>query len=102
MQPPIDTADDAIVRDIYGNALGGLRLPHIEVPIALLSGEGAIPFSGQTVPFDSATLAMLCPDKATYVDAVRTAAEAAVDSRYLLPVDAAMIIAEAEAEAPVD
>ncbi|MCB1706727.1 MAG: alpha/beta hydrolase domain-containing protein [Halioglobus sp.] len=100
--PPIDTADDAIVRDIYGNALGGLRLPHIEVPIALLSGEGAIPFSGQTVPFDSATLAMLYPDKATYVDAVRTAAEAAVDSRYLLPVDAAMIIAEAEAEAPVD
>jgi hypothetical protein len=71
--PSIDTTDDAIIRDIYGNALGGLRLPHIEAPIAVLSGEGVIPFSGKTVPFDDATLEMLYPDKAIYIDAVKTA-----------------------------
>jgi len=99
---PIDTTDDAIDRDIYGNALGGLRLPHIEVPIALLSGENGIPLSGRTVPFDTATLEMLYPDAATYIDAVRSSAEAAVHSGFLLPIDAATIIAEAEAKAPID
>jgi hypothetical protein len=98
--PPIDTADDAIVRDIYGNALGGLRLPFIEAPIALLSGEGGV--AGKTVPFDADTLAMLYPDAATYIDAVKSSAEAAVEKGYLLPIDAATLIAEAEENPPVD
>lgn len=100
--PPIDTTDDAIIRDIHGNALGGLRLPHIEVPIAILSGEGVIPFSGKTVPFDTATLEALYPDAESYVDAVRASAKAAVDSGFLLPVDAVSIIGEAAANPPVD
>jgi hypothetical protein len=100
--PPIDTTDDAIIRDIYGNALGGLRLPHIEAPIALLSGEDGIPFSGKTVPFDAATLEALYPNAESYIDAVSASAKVAVDSGFLLPVDAATIIAEAEANPPVD
>lgn len=94
--PPIDTTDNTIIRDIYGNALGGLRLPHIEVPIALLSGEDGIPFSGKTVPFDMDTLATLYPDAGTYINAVKASAETAVDMGYLLPIDAATIIAEAD------
>ncbi|MGI9292400.1 MAG: alpha/beta hydrolase domain-containing protein, partial [Pseudomonadales bacterium] len=100
--PPIETTEDTIVRDANGNALGGLRLPHIEVPIAVLSGEGPIQLSGRTVPFDTATLDALYPDPTVYIDAVRSAAQAAVEAGYLLAEDAATIIAEAETNPPVD
>jgi hypothetical protein len=99
---PIETTDNEIIRDIYGNALGGLRLPFMEVPTALNSGEGTIQWSGKTVPFDAATLAMLYPNKATYIDAVKAASDTAVDKGYLLSTDAAAIIAEAEANPPVN
>jgi Alpha/beta hydrolase domain len=99
---PLETADDMILRDENGNALGGLRLPHIEVPTALLSGENGIPFSGRTVPFDTATLDLLYPSAQDYVDAVSAAALSAVDARYLLPIDAATLVAEAEENPPVD
>jgi hypothetical protein len=100
--PPLNTADEYIVRDENGNALGGLRLPHIDVPIAVLSGEGVIPLSGSTVPFDTATLDILYPDARTYIEDVRESAQAAVDDGFLLPIDAAQLIAEAEAKPPVD
>lgn len=100
--PPLATEGGAIVRDQYGNALGGLRLPHIEVPVALLSGEDGLPLSGRTVPFDAATLAALYPDARAYIEAVRDSALAAVSNGFLLPVDADAIIAEAEANPPVE
>ena len=53
--PPIETADGAIVRDADGIALGGLRTPHVDVPIATLTGEG-LSVVGRTLPFDEATL----------------------------------------------
>lgn len=99
---PIDTDDSEILRDANGNALGGLRLPHVQVPVAVQSGEGVIPFSGKTVPFDAPTLAALYPDSQAYIAAVEASARAAVDAGYLLPEDAANIIAEAEADPPVD
>ncbi len=39
---------------------------------------------------------MLYPDKATYIEAVRIAAQNAVDMGYLLSVDAVTIITEAQ------
>lgn len=99
--PPIDITDKAIVRDIYGNALGGLRLPHIEAPTATLTGEGPIQYAGRTIPFDTATLEMLYHDNAMYIEAVKRAAQTAVDKGYLLEPDAATIIAEAEASPPL-
>jgi hypothetical protein len=92
---PIETADGAIVRDELGLALGGVRLPHVEAPIALLSGEDGVPLSGRTEPFDEATLAALYPDRAAYVDAVASAADAAVAAGHLLPEDADVLITEA-------
>src|SRR2546428_11006576 len=56
----------SIVRGPNGNALGGVRMPQLDVPIATLSGDGP-PGSpmcmlfGTTVPFDEATLTSLYP-----------------------------------------
>jgi hypothetical protein len=100
--PPIETSDDAIIRDTNGNALGGVRLPHIEVPVAVLTGEGPIQTSGQTIPFDAATLEALYPSSADYIEAVEASALVAVDEGFLLPIDAEIIIAEARENPPVE
>ena len=98
--PPIETSDGAIVRDERGNALGGVRLPHVEVPVALHSGEDGVPLSGRTVPFDEATLRALYPDPARYAELVRSAAEAARDAGFLLAADVDLLVAEAQANPP--
>ena len=56
-----------IVRDADGNALGGVRLPQVDVPVATLSGEkgptgGVIcMLLGTTVPFTRERLAAALP-----------------------------------------
>ncbi len=57
--------------------------------------------SGRTVPFDEATLRALYPSAEAFVGAVHRSAGAAVEAGSLLPIDAATIVAEAEAHPPV-
>lgn len=63
---PLDTSGGVIVRDSHGNAVGGVRTPQVDVPVATLTGEGAA-LSGRTVPFDTATLHDLYPTHGAYV-----------------------------------
>jgi hypothetical protein len=89
--PRIQFAGGAIARDVHGNALGGLRLPHVDVPVARYSGEAAdscSPLSGKTEFFDSATLAALYPSQQAYEDQLRAATDAAVAAGFILPADA--------------
>lgn len=86
----------AIVRDANGNALGGVRTPQTDVPIATLSGEGQVGtlfclLFGSTEPFDEELLASLYPDPETYVAAVDEAADRAVEEGFLLEPDAELI-----------
>lgn len=99
--PSISTQGETVVRDARGNALGGVRLPFSDVPIAVLSGEGPIGFSGLTVPFDEATLKALYPTADVYVQAVTTAAQAAVAKGFLLAADAQALIDAAKDNPPV-
>jgi hypothetical protein len=90
-----------LVRDANGNALGGIRTPQVDVPIAALSGETGT-FSlctlfGSTLPFDDATLAALYPDHNAYVSAFNAATDHAVQAGVILPPDAALMKAEAAA-----
>ena len=85
-----------ITRDGHGNALGGIRTPQVDVPIATLSGGGQTGSSfcflfGTTTPFDSPTLASLYPKHSRYVSAVKKAKNAAVKAGFILKVDAAEI-----------
>lgn len=111
--PPIGTPlevaagpPSAIVRDARGIALGGIRTPAVDVPLAALSGDaqpGTLICSlfGVTTPFDEATLMELYADQAAYVAAVEASADAAVGAGFLLPPDAALIkAAAAETEIP--
>ena len=65
-----------VVRDEHGNALGGIRLPDLEVPTASHSGLGTQrPRSrfgflyGTATDFDGEQLAALYPDSASYLKA---------------------------------
>lgn len=95
--PPIAIAGDPpeIQRDDFGNALGGVRLPEIEVPVAQYGPVGTpeelrCDLRGFTIPFDDATLAALYPTHATYVRRFSTAAFVAQHGGVLLPPDAAL------------
>jgi hypothetical protein len=90
-----------IERDEHGNAIGGVRTPLVDVPIAALSGEPApdnplCASFGSTVPFDAATLARLYPDHDSYVEAYTASTEAAVDAGFILRPEADAMIATAE------
>jgi alpha/beta hydrolase family protein len=92
----------AIVRDANGNAVGGIRTPQVDVPIATLSGDGDssslfAALFGHTAPFDAAKLATLYPDHDTYVSAFNAAADRAVRAGFILPPDAALMKAAAAA-----
>jgi len=98
------TVDGSVIqRDDEGNALGGVRTPQLEVPIATLSGEGQTgdaPLcrsAGTTFVFDSAKLAALYPDHDTYVAQFDTATERAVEAGIILAPDATLMKAAAEA-----
>lgn len=94
-------------RDAYGNVLGGLRLPEIDVPIATYgidnSTTGSLEFldlfacttSGSTEPFTATRLGTLYPTHADYVNKYKAAADRALAAGYLLPADHAKALQEA-------
>jgi hypothetical protein len=97
--PPAD-----IARDADGNALGGIRTPSVDAPIATLRGDGQqgsilCALFGSTAPFDAARLGALYPSHRAYVSAVRKAAQRAVRHGFLLRPDARLMKASAEASA---
>ena len=53
-------------RDEHGNALGGIRLAEIAVPVANESAQGC-GLGGTHLPFEAATLNRLYPTHADYV-----------------------------------
>jgi len=103
----------AFVLDDLGNATGGVRTPYVDVPIAILSGEGqpqpdfseideisieTLDFcflSGITRLFDAPTLGSLYASNAAYIDSVNTATDEAVSKGFLLAEDADLIKAHA-------
>lgn len=93
--PPleVDLAAGALATDELGNVLGGIRTPHVDAPVATLSGLGQAGGSfcflfGTTVPFDEATIAELYPTADDFVEAWDTAVDDAVEAGALLPADA--------------
>jgi hypothetical protein len=98
-------ANGNIVRDQFGNALGGIRTPPLDVPTATLTGinqekNGFCGLFGETIPFSAATLHALYPTHAVYVAKFTHAAHETVERGFLLPVDAKEMTATAAA-API-
>jgi hypothetical protein len=89
---------DPIVRDSFGNAKGGIRLPQVEVPTAMVDG-GANTGAQETAPggvrnfcflfgrtklLDGTTMASLYPTHDACVKKYRTAVDALVRQGYFL------------------
>jgi hypothetical protein len=85
----------AIEVDANGNALGGIRTPQVDVPIAAFTGtqSGSIlcRLFGTTTPFDAAKLASLYPTHKAFVSAYKKALKRAVRMGWILRPDAKLM-----------
>lgn len=92
----------AFRRDADGIVLGGVRTPHVEVPVAALSGEpgptgGVICLLlGSTRPLPAARLAELYPSADAYLDAYEAATDDAIDAGFVLEEDRDQVLDDAE------
>ncbi|MEP7311942.1 MAG: alpha/beta hydrolase domain-containing protein, partial [Pseudomonadota bacterium] len=101
--PPLQTdAAGKLTLDAQGNALGGVRLPQLAVPLAVYSGystpKNAAPASqslcalaGSMRRLDSAELKALYGNRAEYLRRFNAAVDQDVTDRWLVPADAAAV-----------
>jgi hypothetical protein len=100
--PRLELAGYGFATDELGNARGGIRTPHVDVPVAVLSGlgNGGSPMAfltGSTIPFPSEQLAELYGTKAAFVERFQASAKATVEAGFFLPEDVDEIVAIAAA-----
>jgi len=91
----------SLARDANGNALGGIRTPQVDVPLAGFSGVGQTgsiicALFGTTAPFDAAKLQSLYPTSKDYVRAFTKATKAATRAGVIRPKDAKLMKAAAK------
>jgi hypothetical protein len=90
-----------IVDDHYGNALGGLRNPYVDVPIGTYYGTTPGPGTcallwGHWTPFSQTELKQLYPTESAYVTEIKNDVAALLAHRFLTSEDAAAVIQQAE------
>jgi hypothetical protein len=86
----LDTSGDAFVLDGAGTAQGGIRTPHVDVPVARLSGLGQSGESfcrlfGTTLPLGPGVVRYA--DRAEFVQQWNESVDDAVGAGVVLPVD---------------
>ena len=95
-------ATPQIVRNSDGIALGGIRTPPTDVPVATLSGApGPNPSTiclllGSTKPFSAARLAQLYPSRSKYLQLYTADVDKTIKAGFALPQDRAALLAFAE------
>jgi hypothetical protein len=94
-EPPTEV-NRKLQRDLDGNALGGLRSPVIDVPVASYDGEGCVA-AGEMTRFTPDRMAELYPTHESYVTQLLAATDAAVEQRFLICQDAETIMRKASA-----
>jgi hypothetical protein len=93
----IEISGGSYVTDQFGNALGGVRTPAVDAPVATLTGTGNTGSSllcfllGTSTPLSAAQLATLYPLHSDYVAAVARSAASDVRQGFLLAADALAI-----------
>jgi hypothetical protein len=83
-----------LARDEHGNALGGIRLPPIDVPVARYVSTGCA-LGGLTIPFTEVELRALYPSHADYYSRMVDGTTASVAAGFLLRADAADLLKRA-------
>lgn len=99
----IDPHTGEVERDLLGNAIGGVRLPQIEAPLASYRGTNDLPgplrLRGSVEPFAEADRTARGPDAVRHVARVERAARAAFRAGVLLPRDRDRLVFAARAAA---
>jgi hypothetical protein len=91
----ISSSPVVLARDAYGNALGGVRSPHVDAPVATLDsvnsaapgGFGFCSLFGRSIPFTFGQISALYTDKADFVTQWSASIDAQVANGFLLEVD---------------
>jgi len=109
---PFEAPGGQLAVDEHDNVLGGVRTPHIDVPIATYGFDNAPANSldfvallacglgGTTIPFSESKLLELYPTHEDYVEKYTTAADEALAEGYLLQADYDEVVEQAQA-API-
>jgi hypothetical protein len=96
---PIQVVNGAPVLDEFGNVVGGLRSPYLDVPTSTWFGSSTGAsfcfIAGHEVPFDAARLRGLYPTHSAYVRAVAKDTARLVAGRFITLPDGLDIIKEA-------
>jgi hypothetical protein len=85
--PRFAFANGMLAADQYGNTLGGIRLPPIDVPVAHYVST-VCQLGGITVPFTDADIQGLYKAHAAYYALMQARTDQAVEDGWLLPLDA--------------
>ena len=85
---------DRQAEDEFGNALGGIRLPPIDVPVARYEST-VCELGGITIPFTEVQLRTLYPTHADYYARMEAATATAVAQGWMLPEDAPDLLGRA-------
>jgi alpha/beta hydrolase family protein len=103
---PIKVENNAGVLDEFGNVVGGLRSPYLDVPTSTWFGNSSpvtsfCVIAGHEVPFSAARLQQLYPTHGTYVRAVAKDTVRLVAGRFITAYDGLDLIREAaQADVP--
>jgi hypothetical protein len=89
-------AGGALARDDDGNALGGIRLPPIEVPVASYRSD-LCDLGGITIPFTDAELHRRYPTHADYFCRMHAATQRSLAEGFMLAPEAAELMQRVEA-----
>ena len=96
---PIVVQQGQPVKDEFGNVVGGLRSPYLDVPTSRWEGNSTgasfCRIAGHEVPFDQATLDRLYRSHADYVLKVARSAYSLAAQRFITWYDAQAIVQEA-------
>jgi hypothetical protein len=92
-------AAGVVQRDADGNALGGIRLPRIAVPVASYApttpGPLFCPLTGTQTPFSTESLASRYPTTEDYVAAVQAEVDESVRAGFLFAEDGSVLVESA-------
>jgi hypothetical protein len=96
-----------LLRDEAGNVRGGVRTPWVDVPLAVLSGQGGdgdmfLPLFGTTIPFDQGQVKRLYPGGvAQYLERFESRLDGAIEAGFILEADRREILGVAAKAFPV-
>ncbi|HWW66113.1 MAG TPA: alpha/beta hydrolase domain-containing protein [Sphingomonadaceae bacterium] len=91
--------DASVAVDRFGNALGGVRMPQMDVPLARyyhrMTGPGICELWGYRRPFTADVVAKLYPARSAYIDKIRESVGRMVAEHWIEKADGDLIVDKA-------